>query len=374
MRRLLVLIVVLLVYVCLYPWHFSTVPAGPFFAPLSIHSASAIKDFFLNFWVYVPFGAVLYWSFPGLGRVRAFLPFAAGFALSFLLEFLQAYIPFRMSSQADLLANTLGAVAGGLFATRWGSDSQISRWLPRRTPETFLLLVWLAFLTAPLIPVHGKFGLLQNLSHLRSAAFAWPELLLWTAASLTVWELIPGSLPEDLPESTRVLIFLAFLLLVPGRVLLALRTVTKAEVAGSLLALLAVTLCFGRMQTPRWILPVLWLGGIVVRGLAPFHLADHATPFVWVPFSPALTISDWQPALLVVLAKMFWYGCLVWTLGRALGRWSTAGISAVFVLGALEAIQMYLPPHVPEVTDPLMAAVFAAGFALAGKSSYRAEA
>ena len=80
-------------------------------------------DLIINFLAYLPLG-----FFAGLvllARFRAAAAVAlaalAAIALSFIMELAQAYLPGRISSNVDLLMNSLGSIAGALMAARAGS-------------------------------------------------------------------------------------------------------------------------------------------------------------------------------------------------------------------------------------------------------------
>jgi VanZ family protein len=365
-RRLLALAILLLIYVCLYPWHFNYDPGRLFLEPLSVAAIlSDKKDFILNCWVYIPLGALLFWSFPSWKRLRWFVPLVAGFSLSLLVEMVQFYIPSRVSSQNDILANTLGSVTGGLAAAVWKSGTGISRWLPRASIETFLLLVWMAFLLQPMVPVHGPTRLLLNVSELRASGFSISDTTLWAATWIMVWHLIPGAAP---PATNRWLVFGAMLLAIPGRLFLVSRVLTKAEVAGAAAGLLCV-LVFPGKGGASVRLGILMMAAILIRGLAPFQFSPHAADFQWIPFETVLRMSDWQPAMLVVAEKLFWYGSIVWAVGRGGLGWPFAAAIAAGWLASIEAIQVFVPAHVPEITDPLIAVVCAIGFGLAERTS-----
>ena len=196
MRRLLLLAICLLLYASFYPWNFARTPAHSLLLPLSTAMILADKkDFLLNIWVYIPVGALAYWSFPALKTFRPILALAIGFLLSFSVEMGQFYLPTRVPSQGDILANTLGTLAGVLLASAWRSGPNVSRWMPRASIESFLLVAWLGFLLPPLIPIHGPYALMQNVSALSTGPFSWSDALLWAVTWVVVWYVIPGAFP-----------------------------------------------------------------------------------------------------------------------------------------------------------------------------------
>lgn len=65
----------------------------------------------LNIVLYLPLGAALWWGSRRMGRV-----IAIGAVVSLSVELLQLFIPGRHTALSDLLANTVGALLGGLLA------------------------------------------------------------------------------------------------------------------------------------------------------------------------------------------------------------------------------------------------------------------
>jgi len=117
-----------------------------------------------------------------------------------------------------------------------------------------------------------------------------------------------------------------------------------------------------RTRSWRWAVAVACYLAILYRGLAPFLFAAQASRFDWVPFQGFL-LADWSKDLPVLFSKLFWYGAAVWVLRRLRVSWLLAGgMTAVFLL-AIEIAQLHIPPHVSEITDPVMALLLAGVFA-----------
>ena len=146
--------------------------------------------------------------------------------------------------------------------------------------------------------------------------------------------------------------------MLPARLFLILRVLTKAEAAAGLLALCLPLLMKRKHMAPLLLASVI-LAALAVRGLTPFELSAFPAPFNWIPMAGLLN-SEWQPAMLVLITKTFWYAAAVWALSRCGLSLALSGGSLAVFLAAIEITQRYMPAHVPEITDPLLALACAA--------------
>jgi hypothetical protein len=101
------------------------------------------------------------------------------------------------------------------------------------------------------------------------------------------------------------------------------------------------------------------------------EFSASATPFSWIPLAASLT-SQGQPAVLVLISKIFWYGSAVWALDRCGLGLAWSGALLAVLLASIEIIQSYMPAHVPDITDPLLALACAAAFFWINPRSSRA--
>lgn len=134
-------------------------------------------DVFTNLLGYAPLGFLLALALLRTG-VRAHSAFAlatlAGTLLSLAMEFLQIYLPQRVSSNLDWLLNTLGTLAGALAAMLLERLGAVARWNNVRArwfvPDARGALVLLASWPAALLfPAAVPFGLGQVLERLTAA-------------------------------------------------------------------------------------------------------------------------------------------------------------------------------------------------------------
>ena len=118
------------------------------------------SDVLLNILAYVPFGlfgALATWPRAGV-RGSIVWPVVAGFALSLSLEALQNWLPSRIPSRLDVLANgsgtLIGALAGALLAPRLIGQARLNAWFGRWFAKGsyygwLLLIAWILSQVAP---------------------------------------------------------------------------------------------------------------------------------------------------------------------------------------------------------------------------------
>ena len=125
-----------------------------------------LSDVLLNVLAYVPFGlfgALATWPTAGARRSIVWT-LVAGFALSLSLEALQNWLPSRIPSRLDVLANgsgtLIGAVSGALLAPRLIGQARLNawfgRWFAAGSYSGWLLLA--AWILSQLAPQSRLFG------------------------------------------------------------------------------------------------------------------------------------------------------------------------------------------------------------------------
>ena len=156
-----------IVFASLQPFGDFLAPPGD--APFWLFSPGRVRaprfDVLVNLLAYLPFGAFIALVPHRLspGR-RVALGAVAGFAMSFVMESLQAWIPPRDANVVDLVSNTLGALTGAAIAAtiarRPAARARLSRWrrgffLPGVIGDVglALLALWLAAQVNPAIPL-----------------------------------------------------------------------------------------------------------------------------------------------------------------------------------------------------------------------------
>ena len=131
-RFFLAVYVLLVVYASLYPLTGWREPGGPALAFLTAPWPRYVTAFDVgaNFFGYLPLGLLCALAVRARlsGGAAIAVATVAGAVLSFLLESAQSFLPARIASNVDVLANIAGAATGGLAA------AVFARWLPGGGP------------------------------------------------------------------------------------------------------------------------------------------------------------------------------------------------------------------------------------------------
>ena len=187
LRRVLILIVILIVYGSLYPWHFAPrqLPGNPIGILLHAWRPAPwpflLRDIVVNISLYIPLGFVAQLAMRK-SRMALYGPVLLALLLSMAVELLtQLYEPVRDTSLIDVTTNVIGSILGVsmavLFAKTRGSQPGLSRDFPGDLAAVTLASCWVAWLFFPFFPVLGRYEL-----HRKIAVFAHSPIL--TSVSL----------------------------------------------------------------------------------------------------------------------------------------------------------------------------------------------
>jgi hypothetical protein len=347
------LVTAFIVYGSLYPWQFhaATIPGNPLLILLGSWNVTFNRYFFrdisVNVMLYVPFGLSCYLCLARRAlAIRLALPVVLALLLSSGIEMVQLYDAQRNTSMVDVVTNVAGCVIGVALATRFRTAIHLR---PATGPPLFLLFCWTAALLFPFMPDLSTTHLLHKIG-----TFTAPPFFAVPFINLTIMWLVAARLMEA--AAGRVA--LPFLLLVlPARLFISGLTLAWTDCLPALFGL-AIYFLLPRRDL---LLGGCSLAAILLVGLAPFHFSPVPQSFSWIPFR-ALLSTDWESGVAIFFRKSFAYGSTIWlfTSGGLPILASAIGVSSV--LAALEGVQLWLPNHVAECTDPLHALLLAAIF------------
>ena len=363
---MLALVTAAIVYGSLYPWRFdfSRGHANPLWILLHAwpHGWNRFvgRDAAFNIVLYAPFGAAAFrslarrmgtgWAMPGAVALAT--------ALSATMEMLQIYGPGRDCNLLDVVCNTIGGAAGALAVAAWRAELErrmagIEEMPRRRNAGAILLLtLWAGYQWYPFFPALGRTSLAAAVSALFHAhqfrpVELWDGTAEWFAAAV----LLESCWPEV--EWSAMALFLAACM---ARLLIHGRGLTAEEVAGAAAALW-LWLASRKQRRPALASGMLGVA-ILLRELEPFRFTSSPAPFGWIPFAASIT-ADRQAALITLCRKAFDYGGILWLFHRRGVRYRISGPVLAGALLAAEWLQRYIPGHIPETADPVLAAILA---------------
>ena len=373
MYRLLLLVIAVIVYGSLYPWHFDFQVSGANPLWVLLHAWTpefdlyAVRDAAINLALYFPLGMAAFLAAARRhGRLVAFeaaLLIALGLSAS--MEMLQIYDPGRECDLFDVLCNVSGAAAGAVAALVFRPElERLARHKPGRYGLAALLLAacWAGYQLYPFFPTPTRTKLRTSLALLAgssslSGVEVWANAAEWLAVALAM---------QAFFGRMRLRWLLAAMFFLPVRLFVEERWLTLSEALGAALALLFWSLLPERKRLPAG--ASLLASAIVLRELIPFRFAPTPHPFSWIPFA-AIFHSNRLPAIVALLRKAFDYGALVWLFRTQGISYARAALAVAGSLAVLEAIQRYLPGRTPGVNDSVLALLMA--LLLWGLSDFR---
>jgi VanZ family protein len=363
-RLLLYGYLVFLVYGSLYPLSSFRLPdenpLALLFEPRGPRALSR-TDALANLLVYLPLGWLL--RERGFSLARAGL---LGCVFSFIIEWLQAYLPGRVPSFLDLALNTAGTVLGAALASRFHRV----RWLqmgwrhdlpPRARLGLAAVLTWAASQLFPFIPSIDIGNLragMRPLWHVVSgrAPFSFTQAAVYALAAIALSRILMDCLPRNFRYRSYVpAAFLAVL-------------AAKVPILGRQLSLEALLGVLGGLALSRWFLnwdsrcrvPLLAAAGaFVIEELRSGGPSARLQPFHWIPLRSSLQNELIGAADILATAWPFLAVAYLASARRHRAPRLTVlgGAAAVFgSVMALEWVQRFLPGRTPDITDALVAA------------------
>jgi VanZ family protein len=381
-RRLLISLAFyagLIVYGSLYPfagWRFPapeavTVLKGGWPAHISR------SDLVTNLLVYAPLGYLLFKNMrPGMGKLSgSIVATVMGTLLSFVMEFLQMFIPGRDSSLSDVVLNGTSTLGGVLIALnlegRAGIGQRLislrSRWfLSGKIADVGLAVMglWALSQLSPFIPSLDWGGLKSGLKPLWHTLHDPGSFNLYQAA---VYVLKIGGLAG-----------IAVLLMIDGSRIagifacfVAAVLLCKIAVAGRQLSLEAISGLFAGFvmllllrRVPLRVVPfaagVLILAAFVIDELRPAVDSNAVShQFNWVPFRGQMAKESGFTSILEGLwpfTALAYLSLVMFPQHRCATAIFGGGL-LILVVTALELMQQFIPGRYPDITQAILAAV-----------------
>jgi len=370
----------LIAYGTLYPFRgWSEPPGGVIEGLLSSPLAGSQTDILVNFLVYLPFGLLLFKGLPPRlsSTSRLLVVIVTGASLSFVLEYLQAYLPNRVPSLLDLLLNTVGSLTGGLLARFLGTDARIGARLvalrqrffkpgPEGNLGLFVLCFWALSQLTPLVPSLDLGHLWEGIKPLwltlsAQQPFIWTKAVVYGCEVAALGLLLERTLFRQHGTNRFLVIATGISAVLLLKVPIVGRSLSLETLAGLGAGLLVLPLLAWSHRRHRTYAAIFFLfTAQAIRTLeAPVAPTFHSHAFNWVPFHGHLTnelagfasiLETIWPFLAISLAVQLSY--------RRAPRGAAPFVGGALVFGfvlALEWLQQSIPGRYPDVTTPILA-------------------
>ncbi len=316
-----------------------------------------IRDAALNVALYVPAGFLFFYlpRRPRGSASRIATATLLGTALSLIVELLQAFEAFRVSSSIDLLTNALGTAVGACLA--WFLSRRTGVWtlIADRAAPFALIVIMLAGYLYPFFPIGNLPTLMNNVRHLG----ARPRLDAIVFSAMN-WLAIRFALAALLNRASVSRELALMLLAIPAQLLILDQTASTADIVGGLLALAIQHFWLSRTTIkPEQFAPIMLIG-LIARELQPYRFSGAPQSFQWVPFANFL--EGTPAAVSLFLNKSFLYAAVLWMFNPEARIMLRIAIPVAVLMALLEWVQRYIPGRTPEITDSVM--ILIAGFAL----------
>jgi VanZ family protein len=328
---------------------------------LSQHASRS--DLVANFLLYIPLGAMCVLTSRGPAQwMRIFRATGWGALLSGSIEITQLGTLHRITSIIDVGLNSLGSLLGASLTIAYLAvgDRWLARGIGRARPPVIpmgLILLWLAADFAPYVPRFHFSQVRESLDGFWQQSWSWQHVLI----TLGGWCIL-SECARRMFRLQQALVTLLVLLAatIAARLAILSQHLAPQEIFAWSAVSFAIAVSIGMRNESRVRL-VFYVGTIALLAheLLPWRLSSTPQSFLWVPFSGSLLSGrNYQP----LLEKIFWYSAVLWALLVYHRSDWRAVLQLIFVVAAIEILQIWMPGKEPEITDVLLVATAGAAF------------
>lgn len=332
------------------------------------------SDIITNLVIYVPFGALL-----AILLKRHFtstrtvlLVFICGFFLSLTLEYIQFFLPGRVTSLVDILLNSGGALLGALIPSLIYRGTRTytklfnirHQWFnPRDTTELGIavILLWVASQIFPLIPTFDLKLWQASLLPVRNI-LSHPEHFDYLKTCLFALNITALSIIYTTLTHQRRPAFILFVVFIFSVIMLKVPVINHKlyleDIAGLMLGIaIFATLYRLRLSTP--IIAILSLVLAYALGtLVAEQYSSHIVQTInWIPFRGQVGRIN---GMIEIIKNLWPFAAMAYLTLHAHGiprpDLKRRGTLAIFIMVmTIEMAQQYIPGRYPDITDVLVA-------------------
>ena len=362
MRLIWYIVIVFIAYGSLYPFNFDLsrpLPEDLGAWLLNWQQRTIRSDVIANILLFIPYGffgaltvqqkqrKAILWSI--------LLMLGGGILFAVCLQFIQFYLPSRVSHAADALLNAIGILIGISLAA-YSNSQRIQRMIPARmriavSPAFLVLFLWIGWQFFPYIPVFESKQFGQSLDTIVKSTWS---LSVWLQ-NIIFWLIFYHLVKRVLGKEYR----LGFIVFLSVFVLIIKLAMYRSQMGWSEITAIPLAILIHQTVSRRWMVPMLAIattGLLLWDGIYPLTFKATMNSFQWLPFDDFLTGSTWYN-----LSQLIEESLLLASVGYFCARWWSNYRLASGLLVCLSVIitvlQLFLVGKYPDITLFVMAVV-----------------
>ena len=362
MRLIWYIVIVFIAYGSLYPFNFDLsrpLPEDLGAWLLNWQQRTIRSDVIANILLFIPYGFFGALTIQQKQRKTVLwsilLMLGGGVLFAVCLQFIQFYLPSRVSHAADALLNTIGLLVGTSLAA-YSNSQRIQRMIPARmriaiSPAFLVLFLWIGWQFFPYIPVFESKQFGQSLDTIVKSTWS---LSVWLQ-NVIFWLIFYHLVKRVLGKEYR----LGFIVFMSVFVLIIKLAMYRSQMGWSEISAIPLAIVIHQSMSRRWMIPLIAtasIGLLLWEGLYPLIFKGSMNSFQWLPFDDFLTGSTWYN-----LSQLIEESLLLASIGYFCARWWSNYRLAAGLLMCLSVIitvlQLFLVGKYPDITLFVMAVV-----------------
>lgn len=362
MRLIWYIVILFIAYGSLYPFNFDfsrPLPDDLGAWLLNWQQRTIRSDVIANILLFIPygfFGALTVQQKQRRNTLFSILfMLCIGILFAFCLQFIQFYLPSRVSHAADALLNAIGILIGISLAA-YSNSQRIQRMIPEGlrlgiSPAFLVLFLWIGWQFFPYIPVFETKQFGQSLDTIVrstwSASLWLQHVLFW----LVFYHLVQRVLGKEYR--------LSFITLVSIFVIIIKLAMYRSQMGWSEITAIPLAMIVHHNLNRQWMIPLIALSSTMLLlwvNLFPLTFKQSINSFQWLPFDDFLKGSTWYN-----LSELIEESLLLASVGYFYAkwwrhyRWATTFLVVLSV--GITVLQLFIVGKKPDITLFVMALV-----------------
>lgn len=362
MRLIWYIVILFIAYGSLYPFNFDfsrPLPDDLGAWLLNWQQRTIRSDVIANILLFIPYGFFGALTVQQKQRrntlVSILVMLAVGILFAFCLQFIQFFLPSRVSHAADALLNAIGILIGISLAA-YSNSQRIQRMIPEGlrlgiSPAFLVLFLWIGWQFFPYIPVFETKQFGQSLDTIVRSTWSVSVWLQHVLFWLVFYHLVQRVLGKEYR--------LSFITLVSVFVIIIKLAMYRSQMGWSEITAVPLAMILHHHFTRQWMIPLIAISSTILllwTNLFPLTFKQSMNSFQWLPFDDFLKGSTWYN-----LSELIEESLLLASVGYFCAKWWRNYRLATTFLVALSigvtVLQLFIIGKKPDITLFILALV-----------------